>query len=164
MSQQTQPAGPFVFNKRPSVWWPATIRIPTDGGGLAEHAVQFKLPYLKANAFDAADAQSRNLAVADWGTDADPLVDFVQDWAGIAQETEDGRTEDVPCTPETKPAVIAHEAARQAIWRALYEIALGQEAAAKNSATPPAPGRTDGGRTDATAKAAATTSKGSTAS
>jgi hypothetical protein len=155
-----QPAGPFVFNKRPAVWWPAAIRIPTDGGGLAEHAVQFKLPYLKASAFDEADATSRNLTVAEWGTDADPLVDFVHDWTGIAQETGDGRTEDVPCTPDTKPAVVAHEAARQAIWRALYEIALGQEAAAKNSATPPAPGQQVGGQTDGTA-AGKTTAKGS---
>jgi len=137
-------AGPFILNKRPSVWWPVDIGFPADGGEIVNHRVKLKLPYLTAQRLDDADAEARELETEAWGTADDPLLEMVEDWDGVAQQRDDGRVEPIPCDGESKGNFVAHEAARPAIWRALSEVCLSQEASAKNSAPPPERGRTAG--------------------
>jgi len=135
--------GPFVFNAKPVLWWPGAIRVPADGGEIVEHQVQWRLQYQSAADFDAADQAARQLGADLWGTADDPLAAIVRDWSGIAQADPSGAVADIPCTEATKPLVLAHEAARQSVWRALFEMVTGGPA--KNGATPPAPGPKDAG-------------------
>ena len=143
MADQTaRAAGPFVFNQKPVLWWPAEIRVPADGGETVAHRAHWRLEYQGAAAFDDADQAARHLGAGAWGTADDPLAAIVHDWSGIAQADDAGGVADIPCTDATKPLVLAHEAARQSIWRALFEMVTG--APAKNGATPPAPGPAGG--------------------
>lgn len=79
----------FVLKKENTVWWPVTIKMPTDGGELQDVKCQAKFKILTTDEYEAlkkaSDIEFLCAVVVDFGDD-------IKDEAGLA----------IPCNEKTK--------------------------------------------------------------
>ena len=66
----------FKLKKSNVVWWPVTIKVPTDGGTVTEHQIQVKFELMPQDEFDKLAQQG----------DINLLQRFVKDWQDINDE------------------------------------------------------------------------------
>jgi len=66
----------FKLKKSNVVWWPVTIKVPTDGGTVSEHKIQVKFELTTQDNFDELAKQG----------DITLLKKLVKDWQDINNE------------------------------------------------------------------------------
>lgn len=116
--------------------WPIQIPVPVDGGKIEHHRVEdVRFKQISAAEFDNANDRAAALATDEWGTEADPLWDLVEGWPENAFTDPAGNV--MPPEEPHKRQLMRYGPTRQAFWQALFQIAVGQEAAEGNSATSP---------------------------
>ena len=122
----------FVFSAAREVAWPVTIETPIDGGQTAATEITARLRLATGDEFAAIRAASlQSLIAASRGqgatqteTDRDRLATHVVDWDGI--ETPEG--EPIPCTAETRRALLDNPYIYQAFAAALVQASSGARA------------------------------------
>ena len=102
------------------VWWPVTVTVPKDGGGVTRHTFECEFELLKQSEFDEVYSGG--------GTDRELLLRVTSGWRKYADE----EGNDVPFTREALEAEIDTPFVRNALVAAYLQLSQGREAARKN--------------------------------
>lgn len=110
----------FTRAQLKTVWWPVTVGVPKDGGGVTRHTFEAELEILRQSEFDAVYGNG--------GNDRDLVRRVLRNWRKYGDEN----GSEIEFSPEALDEAIDVPYVRAALVTAYLQASSGREAARKN--------------------------------